>query len=62
MSTITESEQVIGNNAVYPGLINLNDNTEVAHNLFGMLNFIAEELDSLYSGLIPEDTQEHIKK
>jgi len=61
--------RVIGNNAVHPGQINLDDNTEVAHKLFGILNFIAEELitkprelDSLYSGLIPEDTQEHIKQ
>jgi hypothetical protein len=61
--------RVIGNNAVHPGQINLDDNSEIAHKLFNILNFIAEELitkpkelDSLYDDLIPSDTQEHIKQ
>ncbi|QIZ78748.1 DUF4145 domain-containing protein [Ferrimonas lipolytica] len=61
--------RVIGNNAVHPGQINLDDNSDIAHKLFSILNFIAEELitkpkelDELYSGLIPEETQEHIKQ
>ncbi|WP_197739581.1 DUF4145 domain-containing protein [Vibrio taketomensis] len=61
--------RVVGNNAVHPGQINIDDNAEVAYKLFSILNFIAEELitkpkelESLYSDLIPEDTQEHIKQ
>ena len=61
--------RVIGNNAVHPGQINLDDNAEVAEKLFSILNFIADELitkprelDSLYADLIPPDTQEHIKQ
>lgn len=61
--------RVIGNNAVHPGQINLDDNTEIAQKLFGILNFIAEELiskpkelENLYADLIPSDTQDHIKQ
>lgn len=61
--------RVIGNNAVHPGQINLDDNTDVAQKLFGILNFIAEELltkpkelEQLYADLIPAETQEHIKQ
>jgi hypothetical protein len=61
--------RVIGNNAVHPGQINLDDNTEIARKLFGILNFIAEELiskpkelEDLYADLIPSDTQDHIKQ
>lgn len=61
--------RVIGNNAVHPGQINLDDNTEIAQKLFGILNFIAEELiskpkelEDLYTDLIPPHTQEHIKQ
>jgi len=61
--------RVIGNNAVHPGQINLDDNAEIAQKLFGVLNFIAEELitkpkelESLYADLIPPDTQDHIKR
>jgi hypothetical protein len=61
--------RVIGNNAVHPGQINLDDNAEIAQKLFGILNFIAEELitkpkelEDLYADLIPPDTQDHIKQ
>ena len=61
--------RVIGNNAVHPGEINLDDNAEIAQKLFNILNFIAyelitrpKELDNLYADLIPLDTQEHIKQ
>ncbi|MEX1664302.1 DUF4145 domain-containing protein [Zhongshania arctica] len=61
--------RVIGNNAVHPGQIDLEDNTEVAQKLFGILNFIAEELitkprelENLYADLIPAETQDHIKQ
>jgi hypothetical protein len=61
--------RVIGNNAVHPGQINLDDNAEIAQKLFGILNFIAEELitkpkelEGLYADLIPPETQGHIKQ
>ena len=61
--------RVVGNNAVHPGQINLDDNTEIAKKLFAILNFIAEELltkpkelEQLYANLIPIETQEHIKQ
>lgn len=60
--------RVVGNNAVHPGQIDLNDNREMALKLFQILNFIAEELltkpkelEKLYGDIIPEDTKEHIK-
>lgn len=61
--------RVVGNNAVHPGQIDLDDNIEIARKLFDILNYIAyelitkpKELDSLYADLIPADTQEHIKQ
>lgn len=61
--------RVVGNNAVHPGQINLDDNSKIAFKLFQILNFIADELitkpkdlKSLYSDIVPEQTQEHIKQ
>lgn len=61
--------RVVGNNAVHPGQINFEDNSEIAEKLFEILNFIANELitkpkqlKQLYSELIPLSTQEHIKQ
>jgi len=61
--------RVIGNNAVHPGQINLDDNAEIAQKLFSILNFIADELitkpkelEKLYADLIPLETQEYIRQ
>ena len=61
--------RVVGNNAVHPGQIDLDDNSEVALKLFHIFNFIAEELiskpkelESLYAEIIPAETKEHIKQ
>jgi hypothetical protein len=61
--------RVIGNNAVHPGQIDLDDNTEIAQKLFSILNFVADELitkpkelEELYTDLIPTETQGHIKQ
>ena len=61
--------RVVGNNAVHPGQINLDDNKEIAFKMFHILNFIADEmitkpkeLELLYDNVIPEDTKEHIKE
>ena len=60
--------RVVGNNAVHPGEINLNDTPEIASKLFGLLNFIVQdrisrprELEALYE-IIPESQREAIKK
>ncbi len=39
-----DSVRVIGNNAVHPGEIDLNDNPEIALTLFKLVNFIVEEM------------------
>jgi hypothetical protein len=61
--------RVIGNNAVHPGEINLDDNKEIALRLFKILNFIAnklitepKELNNLYEEIIPEKIKQSIKK
>ena len=59
--------RVVGNNAVHPGQINLDDNRDVAIKLFKILNIIAnemitkpKEIETLYEEVIPEETKEHI--
>src|SRR3989344_5066658 len=53
--------RVIGNESVHPGEINLNDNKDVAHKLFELVNIIAQdritqpkEVSKLYNSL-PQD-------
>jgi hypothetical protein len=60
--------RVVGNNAVHPGEININDTPDVAQNLFTMINFIIEdritrprEIEALYNGL-PEESRKAIEK
>jgi Domain of unknown function (DUF4145) len=59
--------RVVGNNAVHPGEIDLNDTPEIAEKLFQMINFIVEdrithpkEIEALYSEL-PEDARAAIE-
>jgi len=61
--------RVVGNNAVHPGQIDLEDGRDIALKLFHVLNFIADEmiskpkeLDLLYSNIVPEETKRHIKE
>ena len=61
--------RVVGNNAVHPGEINLDDNIEIALRLFKILNFIAnklitepKELNDLYEEIIPENIKQSIEK
>ena len=61
--------RVIGNNAVHPGQINLDDDEGIALKLFQVLNFIANELitkpkeiESLFNDVVPDTTKEHIKQ
>lgn len=60
--------RVVGNNAVHPGEIIINDTPEAAHNLFYMINFIVEDrisrpkqIQSLYDKL-PESARKAIEK
>jgi hypothetical protein len=60
--------RVVGNNAVHPGELDINDTPEVAQNLFRMINFIVEdritrprEVEELYNQL-PEGSRNAIQK
>jgi hypothetical protein len=55
-----DSLRVIGNDAVHPGQIDLRDDIDTATSLFGLLNYIVEqmitrpkELQTIYSKLPP---------
>ncbi len=60
--------RVIGNNAVHPGQIDLNDSPQVCEGLFGLVNMIVDrmiiqpkKLEELYSSL-PESSLRAIQK
>ena len=60
--------RVIGNNAVHPGEINLEDDREISLGLFRMINFVVEkaisepnQIDSMYAQL-PEGAREAIER
>ncbi|MEH7399314.1 DUF4145 domain-containing protein, partial [Priestia megaterium] len=63
-----DSLRVIGNQAVHPGTIDINDNTDAAFALFRLLNFVVErmitqlkEIDEIYE-LLPEGKRKGIEK
>jgi hypothetical protein len=63
-----DTVRVVGNEAVHPGVFDLNDNKEIAFALFKLVNIIAEkmisedkEIDKLYE-ILPEEKREQIKK
>ena len=63
-----DTVRVTGNNAVHPGEIDLNDNTDIAVAIFGLMNYIVEqqitrprELESIYQSL-PESSREQIAR
>lgn len=60
--------RVIGNNAVHPGQIDVNDNREIAIALFGLINEIVENkitrpkrIDDIYDSL-PESSKKQIEE
>ena len=61
--------RVVGNNAVHPGQIDLNDDKDVANSLFGLINLIADvmitqpkHVEELYQDVVPEPQREAIKR
>lgn len=69
MQQALDSVRVIGNNAVHPGTIDLNDKAEIAHALFGFLNIICEVLISqpkriqeFYEKNLPQGIRDNIEK
>jgi len=69
MQQALDSVRVIGNNAVHPGTIDLNDNIEIAYALFGFINIICEMLisqpkkvDEYYKKHIPEGIRKKIEE
>ena len=69
MQQALDSVRVIGNNAVHPGTIDLNDNIEISYALFGFVNIICEVLISqpkkiqeFYEKNIPEGIKNGIEK
>ncbi len=61
--------RIIGNNAVHPGEINVEENADLVSKLFRWINFIAEkmlsepkEIDELFKEKISEKAKEHIVK
>ncbi len=69
MQQALDSVRVIGNNAVHPGKIDLNDDVEIAYALFGFVNIICEILISqpkkvkeYYEKYIPENLRSEIEK
>ena len=69
MQQALDSVRVIGNNAVHPGKIDLNDKIDVAYALFGFVNVICEVLISqpkkiqeFYEKNVPEGAKNGIDK
>ncbi|HEY7327885.1 MAG TPA: DUF4145 domain-containing protein [Gemmataceae bacterium] len=63
-----DAVRVIGNNAVHPGQIDLNDNKETAAALFGLINFIVEQMitqpkniEQIY-GSLPQSSRDGIQR
>ena len=61
--------RVVGNNAVHPGEINLDDNQEIAIKLFKIINIIAQdmithpkEIENIYDDLLPDGAKDAIIK
>jgi len=69
MQKALDSVRVIGNNAVHPGQIDLKDDIETAHKLFGFVNIICEvmisqpkQIDEFYNLKVPQNIKDAIDK
>ena len=61
--------RVIGNNAVHPGVLDVEDDIETASKLFELVNHIAysmitqpKEIETLYVTKVPQPQKEHIEE
>jgi hypothetical protein len=61
--------RVVGNNAVHPGVIDLNDNKAIATQLFNVVNVIVEStiaapkhIQTMYETIVPESARAAIEK
>ncbi|MFA5012268.1 MAG: DUF4145 domain-containing protein [Ignavibacteria bacterium] len=68
MQEALDSVRVIGNNAVHPGRIDLNDKIEIAFALFGFVNIICEvlisqpkKINEYYEKNLPESVKKNIE-
>jgi hypothetical protein len=60
---------VVGNDAVQPGQIDLNDDPQTANSLFGLVNLITDvmitqpnHVKAMYESVVPESKKEAIAK
>jgi hypothetical protein len=69
MQKALDSVRVVGNNAVHPGQIDLRDDVDTAHKLFGFINIIAttlitqpKQIAEFYQDTVPEVAKAAIAK
>lgn len=63
-----DSVRVVGNNSVHPGKMDMRDNVEIAHALFGLVNVVVDAMisqlkraEEIY-GKLPPSAREHIEE
>jgi len=68
MQKALDSVRVVGNNAVHPGVIDFDDDTETANALFGFVNIICEvlisqpkKIEEYYNKNVPIQTRQSIE-
>lgn len=64
-----DTVRVVGNNAVHPGQIDLNDDPDIAAHLFGLVNVITEvmvsqpkHVSNIYTSVVPQSQRDAIAK